>query len=114
MFSHVGLIVDAPVFAKCGAQREEEKHHHGRRPCFHRQDFHGRRYIRRRIRDSWGGEAPCWRRPPLHVGCQLSRGAMGEVYRARHITLRNTVALKVLPAGINAYEEAIECFRREA
>ncbi|MDP6957695.1 MAG: protein kinase, partial [Planctomycetota bacterium] len=45
---------------------------------------------------------------------QIGAGGMGVVYRARHIELKNTVALKVMIAGEHASEETLLRFQREA
>ncbi len=44
----------------------------------------------------------------------LGAGAMGEVYRARHVKLRREAAVKVLPPQLASHPERLRRFEREA
>jgi serine/threonine protein kinase len=52
--------------------------------------------------------------PGYEILGELGRGAMGQVYRARHLALKREVALKVIRAAGLAGPEALTRFRREA
>jgi serine/threonine protein kinase len=51
---------------------------------------------------------------PYEVVSLLGAGGMGEVYRARDITLNRDVALKVLPPTFALDPERLARFKREA
>lgn len=50
----------------------------------------------------------------LEVECLLGEGAMGRVYRARHLALDKTVAIKVLHKELNADKSIVGRFKAEA
>src|SRR6516164_8941415 len=52
--------------------------------------------------------------PGYEVEAVLGRGGMGIVYRARHLRLNRTVALKMLLAGAHASPDELARFQREA
>jgi serine/threonine-protein kinase len=52
--------------------------------------------------------------PGYHVEGVVGSGGMGVVYRARHVKLNRTVAIKMLLAGEYAREHELERFKREA
>src|SRR5262245_29105694 len=52
--------------------------------------------------------------PGYEVEAVLGRGGMGVVFKARHLRLNRTVALKMLLSGAYAGQEELARFRREA
>ena len=51
---------------------------------------------------------------PYDISGHIGAGGMGEVYRARDTRLERDVAIKVLPATLNAHPELRSRFQREA
>ena len=51
---------------------------------------------------------------PYEILGKIGQGGMGEVYRARDITLKRDKALKVLPADFSNNPERMARFQREA
>ena len=57
--------------------------------------------------------APGARLGPYEIVSPLGAGGMGEVYRARHVTLQREAAIKVLPSELSTDPELLRRFRAE-
>ena len=44
----------------------------------------------------------------------IGGGAMGEVYRAEHLTINKLVAIKIMHVEVASNRESVERFKREA
>ncbi len=51
---------------------------------------------------------------PYEVVAPIGAGGMGEVYRARDISLNRDVAIKVLPEALSADPDRLRRFEQEA
>ena len=58
--------------------------------------------------------APGTQLGPYEISAPLGAGGMGEVYRARDTRLGRTVAIKILPPGLEVIAEVRQRFEREA
>ncbi|MBN9121759.1 MAG: serine/threonine protein kinase [Planctomycetes bacterium] len=58
------------------------------------------------------GPFPCI--PGYEIECELGRGGMGVVYKARHVALRHTVAIKMILASAHAAPGEVARFVAEA
>ncbi len=57
---------------------------------------------------------PGTRLGPYEILALLGAGGMGEVYRARDMTLGRSVAIKILPAAVATDADRLARFAREA
>ena len=51
---------------------------------------------------------------PYEIQAWIGAGGMGEVYRARDMRLKHTVAIKILPADLSSSPNLKQRFEREA